>query len=222
MHTTDQQGPLGEACPASSSRPTEVGPRNPQASYYRARYYDSNVGRFINEDPPGFLSGGINFYEYVENSPLGLRDPNGLQAQAATTCCDQQKIKDILKQLQDAFSGSAAANSKVFQKYAPCLQKMLGDMTFQCGPPPPNRPKECGHTITPGVVYLTPNGIAGKGGCKAAKSTVAHEMVHSCYNSDFAGPNLSGIDQEKEAFGLECQLFGLFCGCARDPKLCGY
>jgi len=186
--------------------------------YYRARYYDSNVGRFLNEDPPSFLSGGINFYEYVENSPLGFKDPNGLQAQPASTCCDPQKTKDILQQLQNAFSGPAAAKSTVFQKYKPCLQKMLGDITFQCGPPPPSQPTECGHTVVPGTVYLTPNGIAGKGGCKAAKSTVAHEMVHSCYND--IGPVLSGIDQEKEAYGIECQLFGLFCQCARNPKLC--
>jgi len=93
---------------------------------------------------PDFLSGSINFYEYVENSPLGFNDPNGLQAQAANTCCDQQKIKNIQQDLQNAFSGAAAAKSKVFQKYKPCLQKMLGDMSFQCGPPPPNKPSECG------------------------------------------------------------------------------
>src|SRR5439155_10686970 len=32
--------------------------------YYRARYYDPTVGRFISEDPIGFSS-GINFYGYV-------------------------------------------------------------------------------------------------------------------------------------------------------------
>lgn len=44
--------------------------------YYRARYYDSTVGRFIGEDAIGFL-GGANFYAYVWNSPLGLADPFG-------------------------------------------------------------------------------------------------------------------------------------------------
>lgn len=197
-------------------------PQHPQAWYYRARYYDLSVGRFLNEDPAGFLSGANNFYRYVENSPLGFKDPNGMQAQPSSNCCDPQKTKDVLNQLQNAFSGPAAAKSMVFQKYKPCLQNLLGDIKFQCGPPPPGKPTECGHTVVPGTVYLTPNGIAGKGGCKAAKSTVAHEMVHTCYDNDFTGPWLNSIDQEKEAFGLECQLFGLFCGCARNPHLCGY
>jgi RHS repeat-associated protein len=44
--------------------------------YYRARYYDPNVGRFLSEDP-GRFPGGINFYTYVENDPIGLVDPFG-------------------------------------------------------------------------------------------------------------------------------------------------
>jgi RHS repeat-associated protein len=45
--------------------------------YYRARYYDSSVGRFISEDPIGFGS-GPNAYAYVLNSPVDFRDPSGL------------------------------------------------------------------------------------------------------------------------------------------------
>jgi RHS repeat-associated protein len=45
--------------------------------YYRARFYDPQVGRFISEDPIG-LSGGVNAFAYVENSPLNYRDPRGL------------------------------------------------------------------------------------------------------------------------------------------------
>jgi RHS repeat-associated protein len=52
--------------------------------YYRARYYDPKVGRFISEDPVRF-SGGINFYAYVRNNPANLVDPDGLQyVQTAT------------------------------------------------------------------------------------------------------------------------------------------
>jgi len=48
--------------------------------YYRARYYDSELGRFISEDPIGFEGGG-NFYEYVGNQPLQYNDPMGLEKQ---------------------------------------------------------------------------------------------------------------------------------------------
>jgi RHS repeat-associated protein len=45
--------------------------------YYRARYYDPKIGRFLSEDPIG-LSGGSNFYSYVGNSPASWIDPFGL------------------------------------------------------------------------------------------------------------------------------------------------
>ena len=47
--------------------------------YYRARWYDSNLGRFISEDPIRFR-GSSNWYSYVENSPLNFTDPFGLYA----------------------------------------------------------------------------------------------------------------------------------------------
>jgi hypothetical protein len=46
-------------------------------SYYRARYYDPNIGRFLSEDPSDF-DGGINFYAYVGNDPANWLDPLGL------------------------------------------------------------------------------------------------------------------------------------------------
>ncbi len=46
--------------------------------YYRARYYDPALGRFISEDPLGFRGSGPNFYAYVFDSPTNLVDPFGL------------------------------------------------------------------------------------------------------------------------------------------------
>ena len=45
--------------------------------YYRARYYDPVLKRFISEDPIG-LAGGANVYSYVDGSPLNAGDPMGL------------------------------------------------------------------------------------------------------------------------------------------------
>jgi RHS repeat-associated protein len=45
--------------------------------YYRARYYDSQLGRFISEDPIGFSAGDTNLYRYVNNSPTNYTDPTG-------------------------------------------------------------------------------------------------------------------------------------------------
>ena len=46
-------------------------------AYYRARYYDPKVGRFISEDPIGF-AGGINLYNYVGGAAPNATDPFGL------------------------------------------------------------------------------------------------------------------------------------------------
>jgi RHS repeat-associated protein len=46
--------------------------------YYRARYYDPKIGRFISDDPIGLAGGDVNLYAYVGNRPLNLSDPFGL------------------------------------------------------------------------------------------------------------------------------------------------
>jgi RHS repeat-associated protein len=45
--------------------------------YYRARYYDPKIGRFISEDPAGMVD-GPNLYSYVNNNPVRYIDPSGL------------------------------------------------------------------------------------------------------------------------------------------------
>ncbi len=47
--------------------------------YYRARYYDPAIGRFIGEDPIRWGGGQNNFYTYVKNSPTNYVDPWGLR-----------------------------------------------------------------------------------------------------------------------------------------------
>jgi len=54
--------------------------------YYRARFYDASLGRFISEDPTRFAA-DTNLYRYVLNNPLVYNDPFGWAA-AAVVCCD--------------------------------------------------------------------------------------------------------------------------------------
>ncbi len=46
--------------------------------YYRARYYNTQIGRFISEDPLTFAGDGVNFYAYVSDDPVDQTDPLGL------------------------------------------------------------------------------------------------------------------------------------------------
>src|SRR5215469_11990327 len=57
----------------------QIAQENPNmpGSYYRARYYDPTTGRFLSEDPIGFVA-GENFYSYVENDSLNFVDSFGL------------------------------------------------------------------------------------------------------------------------------------------------
>jgi RHS repeat-associated protein len=45
-------------------------------AFYRARYFNPSLQRFISEDPIGF-NGGVNFYSYVRNSAVNFVDPSG-------------------------------------------------------------------------------------------------------------------------------------------------
>jgi RHS repeat-associated protein len=50
--------------------------------FYRARYYDSAKGRFLQRDPLGYVD-GTNLYAYTNDRPTRLVDPLGL-----SPCCD--------------------------------------------------------------------------------------------------------------------------------------
>lgn len=46
--------------------------------YNRARYYSSETGRFISQDPAGFEGSGTNLYWYTYGDPLDFIDPSGM------------------------------------------------------------------------------------------------------------------------------------------------
>jgi len=56
-----------------------------EPSYYRARYYDPQTGRFLKEDPAR-ISGDVNFYRYSYNNSINFTDPFGLKACKSGKC----------------------------------------------------------------------------------------------------------------------------------------
>ncbi|GEM_PF-2305926 len=75
--------------------------------YYRARYYNTTTGRFLQRDPLGYVD-GPNPYTYCLNAPINWVDPLGL-------CVEKEQWWEnidfdyILNQFED-FSNSMAAN----------------------------------------------------------------------------------------------------------------
>ena len=68
--------------------------------FFRARYYNPQLQRFISEDPLGYAGNSVNFYAYAYNSPANFRDPYGL-ASCDATCQNQ------IAQLGNMFPGSS-------------------------------------------------------------------------------------------------------------------
>jgi len=55
--------------------------------YYRARYYNPYIGRFLQTDPIGY-SAGMNLYAYCGNNPLSFVDPLGLEKYGVSINCE--------------------------------------------------------------------------------------------------------------------------------------
>jgi RHS repeat-associated protein len=60
--------------------------------YFGARYYASSMGRWMSPDPTGLALAeaenpqSLNLYSYVQNRPLSMIDPDGLQTVPDATC----------------------------------------------------------------------------------------------------------------------------------------
>ena len=67
--------------------------------YYKARYYDPQIGRFLQTDPIGY-NDQMNLYAYVGNDPVNLLDPWGEKAFAWTVKLVKGGVKKI-KELAD-------------------------------------------------------------------------------------------------------------------------
>lgn len=95
--------------------------------------YSPSLQRFISEDPIG-LSGGINAYSYVSNSPLQSLDPFGLKK------LDQAEVEQLVREnnmssFPDEVLIAIAARESAYETNAvpPCCSTAVGLMQITAG-----------------------------------------------------------------------------------------
>jgi RHS repeat-associated protein len=103
--------------------------------FFRARYYDSQIGRFISEDPIGFSGGDISVYRYSFNDPVNLEDPSGL-----TVTCTYNQSSGQLRCADDS-TGQQVVNTKGYSggnegKCPSCVNNPFTQSTPFSGPIP--------------------------------------------------------------------------------------
>jgi RHS repeat-associated protein len=95
--------------------------------FYRARYYNPQLQRFISEDQIGF-DGGVNFYAYAQDDPVNLVDPLGLDS------TNQQIQSQLIQGLQNLFPGSRydpQTNALVIPQDTQTVQQTLQAQGYQ-------------------------------------------------------------------------------------------
>jgi RHS repeat-associated protein len=92
--------------------------------FYRARYYDPVLKRFLSQDPIGW-QGGANYYAYANGDPVRLRDPEG---NAAVGVVIGVGVRVIGGRAASAAIGAAARRYGPAGRIAACL--LLGSCSM--------------------------------------------------------------------------------------------
>jgi RHS repeat-associated protein len=188
MTSNDQQASRLEACLASKPVcwPAEMVPRNPQASYYRARYYDPAIGRFVTEDGIG-NDEDINLYVYVRNSPTNFQDPTGFYKLVGFP---PGKIGDMNNAIQSAINKLKADCPSCAGSDGPKIANALQNATFvykRSVWSPDGQTEECANArpINSKIIHVSSKAFGPK--CCRLDSTLAHEATHKVTKSPDEG-----------------------------------
>lgn len=172
--------------------------------YYRARYYDPQVGRFMSEDPARFRV-GINFFKYAQNDPQDFNDPTGLYALQGFTAEQQVEMMNAIEEVKAKLKGcpSCVNDPKLRDKLAGFLaggnngsgvkfvfkEKLAGGT---CG-------QTRGITNTTFIANWKTNP-----GCDCLPKTIIHELVHQTWQNMLTPP-IEGWDEKvPDSIDREC------------------
>ncbi len=159
--------------------------------YYRARYYDPGVGRFLSEDPIGFNSDQNDFYAYVANGPTMRVDPlglahcwfslNGLRSTGLFVCIPDKPGDPIL--LFPANSGNNGDSAQSCQNNPHCPPNDHGPLPL--GPYNFGGPSSSHGSV--GGIHLIPTGKDNQYGRDGRFLT--HWCIHALDSQTSPGPS---------------------------------
>ncbi|MCX6033149.1 MAG: right-handed parallel beta-helix repeat-containing protein [Chloroflexi bacterium] len=127
--------PWGNTLSVGGSQPTLVNPfrfsgREWDAEtglyYFRARYYDPGVGRFVSTDPAALLP-GISTYAYVGNNPVGRSDPLGLYPQYMDNWYVRQAIS-LMEQFHRISPAAVAGRNMTDHMIVDAMMRAIRDV----------------------------------------------------------------------------------------------
>jgi RHS repeat-associated protein len=178
---TDQNGnlvqlldyyPYGATRVASTTYPTnekrqyigQYSDTNTGLSYLNARYYNSQQGQFVSQDPTFWSSKqnlkdpqSFNAYSYAEDNPVTLKDPLGLAATVAQQIAVLQQQVNILQGIISLYNrGFTQQASTVYSAYQTAFggggssQSQSGASTPNSSIAPITNPTAC-YAITPNI-----------------------------------------------------------------------
>jgi RHS repeat-associated protein len=121
---------LSQTSPSNQPRFAFAGMQLDQTTglyYDNARYYDSSTGQFISQDPSGFIGANTNLYGYVNNDPINLVDPFGLDPYNISTLGMSNAERESIIQYAQRTNAWLAANGPV------TVQPTAGTLRSQAG-----------------------------------------------------------------------------------------
>jgi len=143
--------------------------RDASGLYYRRnRYYDSDKGRFTQEDPIG-LAGGVNVYGFADGDPISYGDPYGL-------CPDPlaRGLGSLQCLWEDFKAGAARAGSDALHATLNAIDKHGVDAIF------------LGAGILERSEASTVRGLLGRGAAEGAEGYVAKDFATGQLENHFS------------------------------------